>query len=76
MKRIPHLLLLLLVLEGACQGVPETDAQRLERARQLAQSTLIVDGHIDVPYRLRRRPDDVTEATSGGDFDYPRAVEG
>ena len=76
MNRIPHLLLPLLVLEGACQGVPETDAQRLERARQLAQSTLIVDGHIDVPYRLKRRPDDVTEATASGDFDYPRAVEG
>jgi membrane dipeptidase len=41
---------------------------------------VIVDGHIDVPYRLHDQPpaqrDDVGEATSSGDFDYPRAVAG
>ncbi len=36
----------------------------------------MLDGHIDVPYRLRSRPDDVSQATEGGDFDYPRAVAG
>ena len=76
MAKTIHALFLPLILLAACQSVPETDEQRLERARRLAQRTLIVDGHIDVPYRLRKNPDDVTEATSGGDFDYPRAVEG
>ena len=45
-------------------------------ARMLAQDAIIVDGHIDVPYRLEEHPDDVSEATETGDFDYPRARAG
>jgi len=37
---------------------------------------LIVDTHIDVPYRLQEHFEDVTRATASGDFDYPRAVAG
>ncbi len=47
-----------------------------EKALQIAQETIIVDGHIDVPYRVNRGWVDVTVATEGGDFDYPRAKEG
>jgi membrane dipeptidase len=47
-----------------------------EQAQKLAQETIIVDGHIDVPYRVHRNWVDVTKATEGGDFDYPRAVAG
>lgn len=47
-----------------------------ERAVQLAQENLIIDTHIDVPYRLDNNWDDVSKATEGGDFDYPRAVAG
>lgn len=47
-----------------------------DKARKIAQSTIIVDSHIDVPYRIKKRWEDVTEATAKGDFDYPRAVEG
>jgi membrane dipeptidase len=42
----------------------------------LARQALIVDTHIDLPYRLHRAPDDVTVATASGDFDLPRALEG
>lgn len=45
-------------------------------ARELSQRVLILDGHIDVPYRLRSRMEDISERTEGGHFDYPRAVEG
>nr|WP_250207280.1 dipeptidase [Alteromonas oceanisediminis] len=45
-------------------------------ADQIAQQTIIVDGHIDVPYRIKNRWADVTKATDDGDFDYPRAVSG
>ena len=46
-------------------------------ARALAQSALLVDGHIDVPYRLTESPgEDVSVRTAGGDFDHPRAVAG
>lgn len=47
-----------------------------EQARSLAKETIIVDGHIDVPYRLAEEWEDVTQATEKGDFDYPRAVAG
>lgn len=53
-----------------------------QRARELARRFLILDGHIDVPYRLhaQRRDgkpmDDVGVATAGGDFDWPRALAG
>ena len=48
----------------------------LARARQLAQDALIVDTHIDVPYRLEEGWADVTKATDSGEFDYPRATAG
>ncbi len=46
------------------------------RAQQLAKSSIIVDTHIDVPYRVSLSPADIANATDGGDFDYPRAVSG
>lgn len=52
---------------------PETPAQRADR---LAKSMLIVDTHIDVPYRLQNNPADVSQATESGDFDFPRAAAG
>jgi membrane dipeptidase len=71
---------ILLATTIACSdGKPEPT---LERARELAHRFLIVDGHIDVPYRLtdqkkQGKPlDDVSQRTQGGDFDYPRAIEG
>ena len=45
-------------------------------ARRIARTSIIVDTHVDVPYRLKSRPADVSQATDGGDFDYPRAVAG
>ena len=53
--------------------VAMTDA---ERAKEIAISTLIVDGHIDVPYRLGEKWVDISKTTESGDFDYPRAVSG
>jgi membrane dipeptidase len=43
---------------------------------ELAQRFIIVDGHIDVPYRMTEHTEDITQATEGGDFDYPRAKAG
>ncbi|WP_299080913.1 dipeptidase [uncultured Paraglaciecola sp.] len=47
-----------------------------EKAHKLAQENIIIDSHIDVPYRLEEKWEDVTKATKGGDFDYPRAKQG
>ncbi len=60
-----------LILSPASQAIDVT-----QKARDLAKNTLIVDTHIDVPYRINKKWQDVTVATDGGDFDYPRAVEG
>lgn len=73
------------LLLGACG--PSTDApapadpapaavSNAERARDIAMSSIIVDTHIDVPYRLYNNWQDVSAATDGGDYDYPRAVAG
>lgn len=45
-------------------------------AIKLAQDTIIIDGHVDIPYRLRAHPEDIGVATPRGDFDYPRAKAG
>lgn len=69
--------------EGYGAGLPERVAglapeirARLPEARRIVAETIIVDTHVDVPYRLEAGWVDVTEATKEGDFDYPRAVAG
>jgi membrane dipeptidase len=59
------------VIGGCAESEPTTD-----RGTQLARDYLLVDTHIDVPYRLHEEWVDVSVATDGGDFDYPRAVAG
>ncbi len=53
------------------------------QAQSLAQELIIADGHIDVPYRLEAGrtktgtlSEDISLATSQGDFDFPRAKAG
>jgi len=45
-------------------------------AEKIAKENIIIDTHIDVPYRLEHEYEDVSKATAKGDFDYPRAVKG
>ncbi len=61
-------------LLSGCGQEPQVDPA--VQAKQIADSAIIVDTHIDVPYRLESRPADVTVATEDGDFDYPRAAAG
>ncbi|AGA77066.1 dipeptidase [Echinicola vietnamensis] len=60
-----------------------SEEARLEAAKKIAQETIMVDGHVDLPYRmkvggftLQREVLDVSERTDGGNFDFPRAKEG
>ncbi len=63
--------------DGAAVDDRKTDAAgRLAAARELADRLIIVDTHIDVPYRIYDHWADVTQATDGGDFDYPRGRAG
>ena len=70
------LTILLLLISGCSRSVMLEDELR-EQAELLALTSIIVDGHIDVPYRLSSdRYEDISERTLGGDFDYPRAKAG
>ena len=46
------------------------------KAMEIANKSIIVDTHIDVPFRINNAWEDVSEATDGGDYDYPRARAG
>ncbi len=54
----------------------QTDERLKLKAKELAQKFMIIDSHIDVPYRLEDKWEDVSEKTEAGHFDYPRAIEG
>lgn len=47
-----------------------------EVAVRLSRDLIIVDGHVDLPYRLRNKWEDVSAETVGGHFDYVRAKKG
>lgn len=69
--------------EAAIDYTKMTDEERLQVATQIAQSTIMVDGHVDLPYRmkvggftLQREILDVSVRTPDGNFDFVRAKEG
>ncbi|MCH9008700.1 dipeptidase [candidate division KSB1 bacterium] len=75
--------IMLLALLVACtsskniENVPEGyDADVYAKAVELAHKYIILDGHIDVPYRLEEEMQDVSQVTAKGDFDHPRAKQG
>lgn len=67
------------LLAASCASSAPADLTA--RAHALAQRCLVVDGHVDVPYRLWEQKkngpmDDVGVRCATGDFDLPRAREG
>ena len=81
MSNISHRALactVLMILLAGCQS-PESDSASHDtrsiqaRADSLTQASLLVDGHIDLPFRLRDFYENPADSTVGGDFDYPRA---
>jgi len=46
------------------------------KAKKLAINFMIIDTHVDVPYRLQEKWGDVSGKTEEGHFDYPRALAG
>lgn len=78
-------LLIALTLSTGCRSESESPAtaepaaveeSAAEKGKRLAQEMLIVDMHVDVPYRLREKMEDISQRTESGDFDYVRAKEG
>ena len=88
--RKPQLLLIAPAFVFGCAQKTETidytqlsDEERLAAAKEIAQNTIMVDGHVDLPYRmkvggftLQREILDVSVRTDGGNFDFPRSKEG
>jgi membrane dipeptidase len=68
------LALLLVTRTAIAQVAP--DASLAERAKLLAHRTIIIDTHVDVPYRLYRKWEDISRRTKSGDFDLERARTG
>ncbi len=84
-----YLLFLLLGLLTACASqkpttaMPEPEKPQWQRANELAHDYLIVDGHVDLPTRLRiinfrleKEFLGIPIASDEGDFDYERARTG
>jgi len=61
---------------AACGESPEPTVEKAPDAAMIAKNSIIVDTHIDVPYRVTSIPADISQATESGDFDYPRAISG
>jgi membrane dipeptidase len=81
MKSKYHALLVIIVaaLLGCQAGSQHQQAGEVstaEEALRLAREVIIIDAHIDLPYRLKEKPADVVAGTEDGHFDYPRAREG
>jgi len=75
---LPVLVLGLAVLAFAgCGADPSVEPNRslAERADSLTRAHLVVDGHVDLPYRLMEYRQNVGDSTFG-DVDYPRAKAG
>lgn len=63
-------------------NTPKTDEELMALANELAHKYIIVDGHVDLPYRmevkgfmLKKTVEDVTVDTEGN-FDYPKSKAG
>ena len=68
---------ILVIFISACSQTAEPEAKAaIPDANAIALSSIIVDTHVDVPYRLVNSLADISEAADDGDFDYPRAVSG
>jgi membrane dipeptidase len=83
MNRNSLVLAMLLTLIAAFLGCPRPskgpatlDADFHAEAIRLAHELLLVDTHIDLPYRLQEMADDVTVRTEDGHFDLVRARQG
>lgn len=82
---IKYIFILLIAFAVSCsqknkRGIVKEAASKsinlAKEARMLSQELIIVDGHVDLPYRLKNRWEDVSEETEGGHFDYVRAKTG
>ena len=64
---------------SATSVTPAASSSSSQRAQALAKRVIIVDGHVDLPYRLNNQTgakDDPAGPCPDGNFDFPRAKQG
>lgn len=78
MKNVSVKSVILLIALTASLVAQKNDGESALRAKaqKLAQQFIIVDTHIDVPYRMRMKWEDLSQRTPDGNFDYVRAKQG
>ena len=76
MRRFQTLKLCLACVALAGCGPQSSAGGTAPTAEEIVRTHMLVDTHIDVPYRLEETWSDVTGSTADGDFDYERARRG
>ncbi|OEK03107.1 peptidase M19 [Roseivirga sp. 4D4] len=73
------------LINMACETTRKelSDDELMSKAKELVQQYIIVDGHVDLPYRMeqggfmvQQKVLNVSVGASDGNFDFPRAKEG
>ncbi|MEE9432000.1 MAG: dipeptidase [Melioribacteraceae bacterium] len=75
-KRIITVILIFLTINLLASDDKEQNKMLKNKAIELSKKFLIIDTHIDIPYRLKNKWADISLQTDEGHFDYPRAVKG
>ncbi len=57
-------------------NISQKDSLLYNEALELSKKILLVDSHIDLPFRLKNNWQDISVNTKSGHMDYPRAVKG
>jgi membrane dipeptidase len=76
MKFLTLCLILLLPFAPAPAHAQDAEPEFAAAAAAATRNYLLIDTHVDVPYRLEEKWSDVTARTEDGDFDYERARRG
>ncbi len=77
MRRSLSLIALSALVLSSCASLDHATHDPLAaRAKALADSLIVLDSHLDIPYRLMERMEDISVRTRTTDFDYVRACEG
>jgi membrane dipeptidase len=69
-------LTVLMNLAVAQNAGADTDAELKKKADRLAHECLLLDTHLDTPFELQKKMQDISGRIEGGHFDYVRARQG
>jgi membrane dipeptidase len=63
-------------MEAMASSLVGAEADLHRHANELAREILLLDTHLDTPYELQKRMQDISGRIEGGHFDYVRARQG